>query len=163
MNLFFDFTIDKENQIIRVKREFAAPLKLVWDAWTQAKYLDQWWAAQGWKGQTISMEFKEGGRRHYRMDGPQGELFYGVTSYDKINLHQDYEGKELFADKEGNADSDYPQSVYTIVFQSQKEHTFIEHVTTYPDMEQLQAAIKYGFKDGCINAYSLLDELLVKS
>jgi uncharacterized protein YndB with AHSA1/START domain len=39
--LAFDFTVDKENNTIAVKREFAAPLHLVWDAWTKPEILDQ--------------------------------------------------------------------------------------------------------------------------
>ena len=43
-SLLFDFSVDKEDKKIIVKREFHAPLKNVWAAWTEAELLDQWWA-----------------------------------------------------------------------------------------------------------------------
>jgi uncharacterized protein YndB with AHSA1/START domain len=39
--LFFDFTVNKENNTISVQREFDAPVDMVWSAWTEAKLLDQ--------------------------------------------------------------------------------------------------------------------------
>ena len=71
-NLLMNFTVDKENKTVNVKREFNASLANVWSAWTEAEILDQWWAPSPWKSKTKSMEFKEGGQRLYAMVGPQG-------------------------------------------------------------------------------------------
>jgi len=38
-NLLFDFTIDKIAKTVFVNREFAADLSLVWDAFTNKKFL----------------------------------------------------------------------------------------------------------------------------
>jgi len=43
----FDLAINKQNNAINVTREFDAPLNLVWDAWTKAEIIDQWWAPVG--------------------------------------------------------------------------------------------------------------------
>ena len=60
--LTMNFSIDKENHTIFVKREFAAPLPLVWKAFTRSEILDQWWAPHPWKARTKSMDFKVGGQ-----------------------------------------------------------------------------------------------------
>ncbi|MFN5417545.1 MAG: SRPBCC domain-containing protein, partial [Flavobacteriia bacterium] len=65
MNLAFDFTINKENNTVMVKREFAANLELVWEAWTNPEILDLWWAPKPYKTETKSMDFREGGRWLY--------------------------------------------------------------------------------------------------
>ena len=54
-NLAFDFSVNKENKTITVKREFAASLPLVWDAYTKSEILDQWWAPKPWKAKTKTM------------------------------------------------------------------------------------------------------------
>ena len=72
-NLAFDFSVNKETNTITVKREFAAELSLVWDAYTKSEILDQWWAPKPWKARTKTMEFREGGYWHYAMVGPAGE------------------------------------------------------------------------------------------
>ncbi len=56
--LAFDFSVDKENKTITIKREFAAELPLVWDAYTKSEILDKWWAPKPWKARTKTMEFK---------------------------------------------------------------------------------------------------------
>ncbi|MDZ7624970.1 MAG: SRPBCC domain-containing protein [Ignavibacteriaceae bacterium] len=60
-----DFIVDKQNNKVKVTREFAAPLSKVWAAWTQSELLDQWWAPKPWKAKTKEMEFKEGGHWLY--------------------------------------------------------------------------------------------------
>ena len=71
--LLFDFSIDKEKTTINVKREFAAPKDIVWDAWTNPEILDLWWAPKPYKTITKSMEFKEGGTWFYGMVSPENE------------------------------------------------------------------------------------------
>ncbi len=65
-----DFNVDQETNTLKVKREFHAPLAQVWKAWTDASILDLWWAPEGYKSTTKTMEFVEGGKRHYQMQGP---------------------------------------------------------------------------------------------
>ncbi|WP_298754654.1 SRPBCC domain-containing protein [uncultured Psychroserpens sp.] len=157
--LFFDFTVNEKTNTIGVKREFAAELSLVWKAWTTSELLDQWWVSKDWVSQTKSMKFIEGGHRHYVVRGPEGEEFWGITTYDKIKLYVRFSGKDCFADENATINQDYPQSTYSIVFIDKGEKTLIEHHTTYPDLDQLKASIEYGFEDGMLSAFEKLDEI----
>lgn len=56
-NLLCEFTIDKENKTIYIKREFDAALPLIWNAFTKSEMLDQWWAPKPWKAKTKTMDF----------------------------------------------------------------------------------------------------------
>ena len=47
-NLALDFSVDKDNRTITVKREFAAEKSLVWDAYTKSEILDLWWGPKPW-------------------------------------------------------------------------------------------------------------------
>jgi uncharacterized protein YndB with AHSA1/START domain len=65
-DLFMEFTVDKANSKVSVKREFAAPLQDVWAAWTESELLDQWWAPKPWKAKTKIMDFRSRtGRLHH--------------------------------------------------------------------------------------------------
>src|SRR5215469_175614 len=66
-SLLFNFTVNKEAKTVFIKREFAAELSLVWDAFTKQEILDQWWAPKPWISKTKYMDFKVGGRRFYAM------------------------------------------------------------------------------------------------
>ena len=57
----FDFSVNKENKTITAKREFAAELPLVWDAFAKSELLDRWWAPKPWKTRTQTMDFRKCG------------------------------------------------------------------------------------------------------
>lgn len=159
-NLFFDFKVDEKTSTIIVKRSFKATNKLVWDAWTKAEILDQWWAPEGWKSTTKAMKFKEGGMRHYQMQGPENSEMWGITSYLKITLHSKFSGKEYSSDMHAEISTELPPSDYHITFTDQDEQTMIEHHTTYNSLEDLKQSLAYGFKEGMLGAFERLDAFL---
>ncbi|HBR58209.1 MAG TPA: ATPase, partial [Blastocatellia bacterium] len=65
-----DFIVNKETKTVTITKEFAAVLSLVWDAYTKAELLDQWWAPKPFTSRTKAMDFKVGGRRFYAMVSP---------------------------------------------------------------------------------------------
>lgn len=160
-NLAFEFSVDKENNSVVIKREFAADLSLVWDAWTKPEILDLWWAPQPWKSKTKSMDFKEGGHRLYAMCGPEGEEHWGLTNFISIQLQKSFSGTDCFCDENSNVNKDFPASKFEIIFTSKGDKTLIENHTIYPDLEQLEATIAMGFKEGMTMALEGLDAALV--
>lgn len=89
-NLLFDFSVNKENNTISVKKEFAASVAMTWDCWTKPELLDQWWAPKPWRAETRSMDFTEGGRWHYAMIGPEGDQQGCLFDYERIDLHKSF-------------------------------------------------------------------------
>jgi uncharacterized protein YndB with AHSA1/START domain len=159
-NLAFDFTVNKENNTINVKREFAAEVALVWDAYTKAEILDQWWAPKPWKAKTKRMDFRNGGHWLYAMVGPNGEEHWAIANYKDIEPHKKFTGLDGFSDPEGNVNKDMPQSKWNVSFSGKGDHTLVELMISYDDFAQLEATIKMGFKEGLGMAMENLDELL---
>lgn len=159
-NLAFDFSVDKENKTITVKREFAAELPLVWDAYTKSGILDQWWAPKPWKARTKSMDFREGGRWLYAMAGPEGEEHWSIADYTKIELQKKFVCTDGFADAEGNINPQMPRSRWEVSFTAKGENTLVQTLITYPDLVQLEATINMGFKEGYAMGMENLDALL---
>jgi len=160
-NLTFDFLVNKENKTITIKREFAAGLPLVWDAYTKPEILDQWWAPKPWKARTKSMDFKEGGHWHYAMVGPEGEEHWALANYVAILVRKKFTGLDAFADAEAKINEEMPQSKWEVSFTDQGEVTLVEFAITYGDLSQLEATLMMGFKEGLSTAMEGLDELLV--
>lgn len=158
--LLMDFTVDKATNSITVKREFAAQLPLVWDAFTQSEILDQWWAPKPWKARTKTMDFREGGHWLYAMIGPEGEEHWGFTSYRTIQPKESFSGTDGFSDAEGNVNTELPQSKWTNIFQDNGDATLVTILITYNDLAQLEATIQMGFKEGLTMAMEGLDEVL---
>jgi uncharacterized protein YndB with AHSA1/START domain len=160
-NLLLNFLIDKAQNTITIKREFAAELALVWDAYTKSELLDQWWAPQPWKAKTKSMDFREGGSWHYAMIGPEGEEHWGKIDYKKIQRQKSFTGIDSFTDAEANIKEALPQSNWTVNFTSNADLTLVESQIVFDDLAQLEATIQMGFKEGITIAMEGLDKLLI--
>jgi uncharacterized protein YndB with AHSA1/START domain len=159
-NLAFDFSVNKENNTITVKREFAAAVSLVWDAYTKKELLDQWWAPKPWKARTKTMDFREGGHWLYAMVGPNGEEHWALANYKNIQVQKRFTGLDAFADANGNVNKDMPQSTWDVTFAQKGDVTLVELHISYSDLAQLEATLQMGFKEGLSMAMEGLDELL---
>lgn len=163
INLAFDFSVDKENKTITIKREFAAELPLVWDAYTKSEILDKWWAPKPWKARTKTMDFRNGGHWHYAMVGPEGEEHWALANYESIREQKGFTSLDAFADAAGNINKQMPQSKWDVTFTSKGPITLVEFVITYADLAQLEATIQMGFREGLRIAAEGLDEIFASS
>ncbi|WP_242917800.1 SRPBCC family protein [Pontibacter liquoris] len=159
-DLAFEFSVNKEAKTITVKREFAAELPLVWDAYTKSEILDQWWAPKPWKARTKTMDFSEGGHWHYAMVGPAGEEHWALAKYKTIDPKRRFTALDGFADAEGVVNTQMPQSKWEVSFTPKEAVTLVENLITFDDLAQLETTIQMGFKEGLTMAMEGLDALL---
>jgi uncharacterized protein YndB with AHSA1/START domain len=160
MKLNFDFTVNKENNTVNVKREFAANLDLVWEAWTNPEILDQWWAPKPYRTETKSMDFKVGGSWFYSMISPEGEKHWCRADYKHIDLLKSYSGLDAFCDENGNINELMPRSLWNNMFNTKGEITEVEITIKYKSLEDLEMVIKLGFKEGFTMAMGNLDQYI---
>lgn len=158
--LLMDFAVNKANNTITVKREFAAELPVVWDAFTKSEILDQWWAPRPWKARTKVMDFREGGSWLYAMVGPEGEEHWSFINYETIQPQKSFSGIDGFSDADGNINTEFPQSKWENSFQGNGDETLVTIQVVYDDLAQLETIIQMGFKEGLTMAMEGLDELL---
>jgi len=159
-NLLFEFTVNKENNTVNIKREFDAEVAVVWDAWTKPEILDQWWAPKPYRTQTKSMDFREGGMWLYAMISPANEAHWCKNDYQMINPQQSYAGLDAFCDENGVINQDMPRTLWTNVFSASGDKTLITIAAKYDSLEDLEKIIALGFKEGFTMALGNLDELL---
>jgi uncharacterized protein YndB with AHSA1/START domain len=162
MTLFFDFIVDKQNNTITIKREFAADRSSVWDCYTKSEILDQWWMPLPWKAKTKSMDFREGGKWHYAAVGPNGEEHWSITTYLKIELQKLFLASDAFCDADGNINPAMPQSKWTMNFSDMDQNTLVHGIMQFTDLAQLEQTIAMGFKEGLTMAMEKLDSMLAK-
>src|SRR5690606_37360191 len=105
-NLSYDFSVDRENRIIHILREFNATVERVWQAWTTAELLDQWCAPNPYRTETKTMDFREGGFWHYALVSPEGTKHWSRYDYKKIKLHKSFTELRIFSDENGTIDPD---------------------------------------------------------
>ncbi|TCC88228.1 SRPBCC domain-containing protein [Pedobacter frigiditerrae] len=160
-NLLFDFIVNKEEKTIVVKREFAAELELVWEAWTSAEFLEQWIAPKPWRAETKTMDFKEGGFWHYAMISPQDEKHWSRYDYQSIEPLKSITELRGFSDESGAINPDFPRTLCTNVFDETEGNTFVTVTAQYGSLKVLEYMVTHGFKEGMSAALANLDELLL--
>ena len=160
MNLLFDFTADKTTKTIYITREFAADLDLVWDAFTKAEILDQWYAPKPFRVRTKEMDFRVGGRWLYAMVSPENVARYSLVEYLEIQPKTSFSTKNTFSDENGNSKGD----AFSLVKNSFKEGTGVTTVhveKVFNDLSTLEMMATNGFKEGTAMGFHNLDEYLL--
>ncbi len=160
-NLLFNFTVDKANNAIHVTREFGADLDLVWQAWTTAELLDQWWAPKPYYVQTKTLHFAEGGQWHYVMISPEGDKHWCLADYQTIDPSKSYTALDAFCDEAGNMNPDMPRTLWTNVFTAGNNHTTVNITLQYQSLADLEKVVAMGMQEGFTMALGNLDELLL--
>ncbi|MGD0190634.1 MAG: SRPBCC family protein [Rhizomicrobium sp.] len=69
---------------IIVSRVIDAPSELVFEAWTDAKHLTEWWGPTGFTTTTHSFDMRVGGVWNFIMHGPDGRNYPNHITFDEI-------------------------------------------------------------------------------
>lgn len=160
MNLTFDFAVDKTNNTINVKREFAADLDLVWEAWTNPEILDEWWAPKPYKTETKTMDFRVGGFWLYAMLSPEGERHWCRADYKHIDYQKSFSGLDAFCDENGKENENFPRALWNNTFSQEGETTQVNITISYNSLADLEKIVALGFKEGFTMALGNLDQYI---
>lgn len=91
-----------ETERMVITRVFDAPRALVWEAWTNPKYVMQWWAPNGFTAPSCKIDFRVGGKFLCCMKSPDGQEGWNGGEYHEIVLHEKIVYSMYFADSQGN-------------------------------------------------------------
>jgi uncharacterized protein YndB with AHSA1/START domain len=160
-NLLFDFLVDKGNNTLTLRREFAAERQLVWDCHTKAELLNQWFAPKPLTTKTKSLEFRNGGHWHYAMVSPEGEEYWGWTEYRNIRPIDGYETLDAFSNEAGEVNTELPRANWEVTLTDKGGHTVVQMVVTYTSLTDLETVINMGMEEGMKSTLERLDELLL--
>lgn len=161
-DLHYTFKADMQTNQITIRREFDAPKALVWDCYTKAELLDQWFAPEPFVAKTKSMTFREGGHWHFAMVGPDGSEHWVRFDYEKITPKDSYRAQDAFSDAEGGINRDLPVSTWEVTFEDKAPRTLVQIVSTYASPEALQQVVDMGMQQGLKATLAALDTLLAK-
>ena len=91
-----------ETERMVVTRVFDAPRELVWKAWTDPKYVMQWWGPKGFTSPSCEMDFRVGGKFLCCMISPDGQEFWNAVEYHEIVPQEKIVSLMYFSDSKGN-------------------------------------------------------------
>ena len=85
-----------------VTRVIDAPRELVWKAFTQPEYVQQWWGPKGFTSPSCRSDFRVGGGFLYCMRSPDGQEGWTGGQFHEIVPHEKIVFSQYFADSDGN-------------------------------------------------------------
>jgi uncharacterized protein YndB with AHSA1/START domain len=91
-----------ETERMVITRVFDAPRELVWKAWTEPKYVMQWWGPKGFTAPVFKMDFRVGGKSLFCMKAPDGQEGWNAIEYHEIVPYEKIVSSMYFSDAEGN-------------------------------------------------------------
>ena len=154
-----EFIVDKKAQTVSITVEFDAQRDLVWDAYTKAELLDQWWAPKPLTSWTKVMDFKEGGRRFYAMVMPDGQERWSVQKYTSITPKTNFKFFNAFADE--NENLQLPGSDWDFNFSESDGKTTVNISIYNESLERMERVMADdGFRLGTEGQINNLRELL---
>jgi uncharacterized protein YndB with AHSA1/START domain len=153
-------TLPTDEQIL-ITREFAAPARLVWQAWTTPELVKRWWNARRGEVTLAEIDLRVGGRWRYVMVTEDGSevAFHGefreIVPTERIVSTEVYEGLPEGLDPEEHA------SVNTITFEERDGRTRLAILSEYVSKTDRDAVIDSGMEAGMQDALDLLEEVAV--
>ncbi|KYG62954.1 hypothetical protein AZI87_16980 [Bdellovibrio bacteriovorus] len=128
---------NKSNEL-KIIRIYDAPVKLVWDAWTDPKKVAKWWGPRGFTITTHSKDLKPGGHWAYTMHGPDGTNWENKTLYHEVEKHA-----KLVYDHGGNDDRPPLFRVTVLFSELNNGKTKMDMTMTLPTPEAAEQTRKF--------------------
>ena len=141
---------------LKITRIYDAPVKAVWDAWTDPTQVAKWWGPRGFTLTTHSKDLRPGGHWNYTMHGPDGVDWPNTTTYHEVEI-----GSKLVYDH-GGSDARAPLFRVTALFSEVKGKTKLEMTMTLPTPEAAEETRKFVKKAGGESTWDRLAEYLEK-
>ncbi|WP_306993233.1 SRPBCC family protein [Amycolatopsis thermophila] len=145
-------TLPADNQIL-ITREFDAPARLVWKAWTTPELIKRWWAGERGEVTSVEVDLRVGGRwRHVMVaDGGFEVAFHG--EYREIVEHERIVSTEVF---EGMAGA---HSLNTLTLTERDGRTTLTVLAEYPSKEVRDGHIESGMEGGMQESLDKLEQV----
>jgi uncharacterized protein YndB with AHSA1/START domain len=144
---------NKSNEIY-ITRIYDAPVKTVWDAWTDPAQAAKWWGPRGFTITNHSKDFRVGGIWHYTMHGPDGVDYENRTKYLEIEKYS-----RMVYDHGGNDDR-APLFRVTVTFTETGGKTKMEMTMALPTPEAAAETKKFIKKANGNSTWDRLAEYL---
>jgi uncharacterized protein YndB with AHSA1/START domain len=144
---------NKPNELY-IDRIFDAPVKMVWDAWTDPKQVAQWWGPRGFTITTHSKDVRTGGTWDYTMHGPDGIDYPNKTKFLEVEKYS-----RMVYDH-GGSDDKPPMFRVTVNFSEVAGKTKMEMSMALPTAEAANDTKKFIKKAGGDSTWDRLAEYL---
>jgi len=152
---------DLDTLTMSLTAEFAAPVDAVWQVWADPRKLERWWGPPGFPATFVAHDLTPGGRMHYFMTGPEGEVYHGCWDVLAVDAPTAIELDDAFADDTGAPNPDLPVTRMQVRLSDVGGTTRVEVVSTFASREGMEQVLEMGMEEGMVQAADQIDALLL--
>ena len=147
-------TADTGRDVV-VTRVLAAPRELVFDAFTDAAHISNWWGPHGFTTTTHEMDVRPGGTWRFVMHGPDG------TDYPNRIVYEEVVRPERIAYAHDNGEDDDPHRFHaSATFEEEGGGTRVTMRMRWVSATVREAMLKFGVLEGGNQTLERLDRHL---
>jgi uncharacterized protein YndB with AHSA1/START domain len=150
-------TLPADNQIL-ITREFNAPRRLVWQAYTTPDLVKRWWSGQKGTVTSADIDLRVGGKWRYVMVANEGFEVAFRGEFREIVPEERLVNTEIF---EGIPDADDHAGLVTLTFTETDGRTLIEMLCEYRDKADRDAVVDSGMESGMQESMDALEQVAV--
>ena len=137
-----------------ITRVVDAPRRLVFDAWTNPKYVPRWLLGpEGWTMPVCEIDLRPGGSWHYVWRKADGSEMAMRGSYKEVTPPERLVSTESWG-------PEWPETLNTLVLAESGGRTTITLTVVYPSKAARDAALQTGMKEGMDQGFARLDLVL---
>jgi uncharacterized protein YndB with AHSA1/START domain len=151
-------TLPTDSQIL-ITREFDAPPRLVYKAWTTPELVERYWAGKRGRMTTVEIDLREGGRWHYVMATSAGFDVAFSGEYQEIVPDERLVFTESYVEGPGAEPGAEPTVNVATFTALEGGRTRLELLTECHSKEVRDAIVQSGMEDGAQEQFDALDEL----
>ena len=140
---------------IMITRQFDAPARLVWRAWTEPELVRRWWHANRGEMTTCDIDLRVGGAWRFVMVAEGGFEVGFHGEYREVVPHERIVSTEVY---EAFPDG---QALNTLTLTEVDGRTTVELLVQHELKEHRDAHIESGMEDGLQDARDLLEQVAV--
>lgn len=146
-------TLPSDTQIM-ITREFDAPSRLVYQAWTTPELVRRWWSANRGEMAVADIDLRVGGKWRYAMITHSGSEVAFHGTYREIIPSERIVSTEVF---EGVPEA---EAVTTVTFAEHEGRTTVTILVDHQRREYRDGHIEAGMEDGLQDALILLERVV---
>jgi uncharacterized protein YndB with AHSA1/START domain len=148
---------EREFEIVRM---FDAPRELVYRMFTEAEHVARWWAPLPYTIPVCTIDLRPGGKWHYCMRSPEGELHWCLSTYREIIEPELVVFTSLFADEDANTTDEIPEYLMNVKLTEQDGRTKLTLGVHFEEAEHLKLIVEMGMIEGITMTFGNLDSIL---
>ena len=138
--------------IVVMRRVFAAPRALVWQAHTEARHIERWWGPRDYTTRVLELDLRPGGTWRFENVTPEGTVHPFRGTYREVvppgRLVNTFQYR------------DYPAVLVTIELEEDGGKTTLTGTSLFPSIAARDGMVASGMERGSRESYERLDELL---